>query len=91
MLEAHELAALGAQHVVLPGCRLGCRRLVALFCWWFCEWQQVLLQGDQSEAQGCSEETVVAYFHEATRQDVLEEALDELLHGEATKLELPGI
>lgn len=87
----HELAALGAQHVVLPGCRLGCSRLIGLFCWWFCEWQQVLLQGGQSGTQGRSEETVVAHFHEATRQDVLEEALDELLHGEGTGFEMPGI
>jgi hypothetical protein len=86
----HELAAFGAQHVVLPGCRLGCNRLIGSFCWWFCGWQQVLLQDGQSGAQGRSEETVVAYVHEATRQDVLEKALDELLHGEGTKLELPG-
>jgi len=38
-LEAHELAAFGAQDMVLPGCRLGCGGLVDRFSEWFSELQ----------------------------------------------------
>jgi len=54
-------------------------------------WGQALLESDQARAQGGSEETVVTHIHEAARQDVLEEALDKMLHGEAAGLELAGI
>jgi hypothetical protein len=50
-----------------------------------------LLQNSQSGADGSAEETEVAYFHKAARQDVLEEALDEVLHGEGAGLMLSGV
>ena len=50
-----------------------------------------MLQSGQSGADGSAEETEVAHFHEAARQDVLEEALDEMLHGEGTSFELASI
>jgi len=50
-----------------------------------------LLQNSQAGAQGGSEEAEVAHLHEATRQDVLEEALDEVLHGEGASFKLAGI
>jgi len=50
-----------------------------------------LLQSGQAGAAGSAEETEVAHFHEAARQDVLEEALDEMLHGEGASFELAGI
>jgi hypothetical protein len=50
-----------------------------------------LLQSGQAGAAGSAEETEVAHFHEAARQDVLEEALDEMLHGEGTSFELASI
>ena len=55
------------------------------------DWQQTLLQSGQAGASGGSEEAKVTHFHEAARQDVLEEALDEMLHGEGTGLELAGV
>ena len=63
--------------------------LIGLFC--ICIWWQTLLQNGQAGAQGGSEEAEVAHFHETARQDVLEEALDELLHREGTGHELPGV
>jgi hypothetical protein len=45
-------------------------------------WQYAFLQRSQPGAQGGCEEAEVAHFHEAAWQDVLEEALDEMLHGE---------
>ena len=56
-----------------------------------CGWQQALLQSSQAGAQGCGEEAEIAHFHEAARQDMLEEALDEVLHGESTGFELAGV
>jgi len=50
-----------------------------------------LLQRSQVGTQGGSEEAEIAHFHEAARQDMLEEALDEMLHGEGTGLELVGV
>ena len=50
-----------------------------------------MLQSGQAGAAGSAEETEVAHFHEAARQDVLEEALEEMLHGEGTSFELAGI
>jgi len=49
------------------------------------------LQSSQTGAQGSGEEAEIAHFHETARQDVLEEALDEMLHGEGTGFELAGI
>jgi hypothetical protein len=40
------------------------------------------LQSGQAGAQGSAEKAKVAHLHEAVWQDVLEEALDEMLHGE---------
>jgi hypothetical protein len=68
--------------------RQGCSRtwvcggLVRLFCIRVCAWCQALLESSQSGAQGCTKEAVVAHFHEASWQDVLEEALHEVLHRE---------
>ena len=42
-------------------------------------------------AQGCAEEAKVAHFHETVWQNMLEETLDEVLHGKGTGLELSGI
>jgi len=50
-----------------------------------------LLESGQAGAQGSAEEAKVAHFHEAARQDVLEEALDEVFHGESAGFELPGV
>lgn len=50
-----------------------------------------MLQSSQARAAGSAEEAEVAHFHEAARQDVLEETLDEVLHREATGLELSGV
>ena len=50
-----------------------------------------MLQSGQAGAAGSAEETEVAHLHKATRQDVLEEALDEMLHGEGTSFELASI
>ena len=36
----------------------------------------------QARTAGCAKEAEVAHFHKAAWQDVLEEALDEMLHGE---------
>ena len=46
------------------------------------------MQSCQPGAQGSVEEAEVAHFHEAAWQDVLEKALDEMLHREHTGLEL---
>lgn len=50
-----------------------------------------MLQSGQAGADGSAEETEVAHFHEAARQDMLEEALDEMLHREGTSFELASI
>jgi hypothetical protein len=89
--DKHELAALGTQDMVLPGGSLGCGGLFGWFSWWRCEWQQALLQSSQAGAQGCGEEAEVAHFDEAAWQDVLEEALDEVFHGESADFKLPGV
>ncbi len=50
-----------------------------------------MLQSGQAGAQGSSEEAEVAHFHKAAWQDMLEEALDEMLHGEGAGFELAGV
>ena len=50
-----------------------------------------MLQSSQAGAAGSAEETEVAHLHEAARQDVLEEALDEMLHREGASFELASI
>jgi hypothetical protein len=90
-LEAHELAALGTEHVILPSSSRGRSGLVSLFNWWFCAWQQALLQSGQAGAPGGSEESEIAHLHKTAWQDMLEEALDEVLHGESAGFELAGV
>jgi hypothetical protein len=92
-LEEHKLAAFGAEHVVLPGWsrRWICSWLVRLFSLRLCDWQQALLESGQAGTQGRGEEAIIAHFDEATWQDVLEEALDEMFHGESAGFKLPGV
>ena len=56
-----------------------------------CVWWQALLQSSQASAQGGSKEAEVAHFHKTAWQDMLEEALHELFHGEGTGFELAGV
>lgn len=62
--------------------------LCSIRVWGGYVWQQTLLQSSQPGAQGCAEEAIVAHFHETARQDMLKKALDEMLHGETTGLDL---
>jgi hypothetical protein len=48
-------------------------------------------EGSQEQALGGAEETEIADLDEASGQDVLEEAVDELIGGEGTKLVPAGI
>ena len=50
-----------------------------------------MLQSGQAGAAGSAEGTEVAHFHEVAWQNVLEEALDEMLHREGAGFELAGI
>jgi hypothetical protein len=47
-------------------------------------------EGSQEQALGGAEEAEIAHLHKAPGQDVLEEAMDELLGGESAELELVG-
>lgn len=49
------------------------------------------LNGSEEGTFGGSQETEVTHFHETGRQDMLEEAVDEMLHGGGAGLELSGI
>ncbi len=49
------------------------------------------MQSSQPGAQGSAEEAEVTHFHESAWQDMLEEALEELLHGEGAGFELAGV
>jgi hypothetical protein len=48
-------------------------------------------EGSQEQALGGAEETEIADLDEAPGQNVLEEAVDELIGGEGAELELAGI
>jgi hypothetical protein len=48
-------------------------------------------EGSQEQALGGAEETEIADLDEAPGQDMLEEAVDELIGGEGAELELAGI
>ncbi len=49
------------------------------------------MQSRQAGAQGGAEEAEVAHFHKTAWQDMLEEALEEVLHGEGAGFELAGV
>jgi hypothetical protein len=50
-----------------------------------------LLQSSQAGAQDSAEEAEVAHFHESAWQNMLEEALDEMFHGEGAGFELSRV
>ena len=52
---------------------------------------KLFLQGHEFGALRSSEETVIANFHKTVRQDVLDEALDEIFGREGATLELTVI
>ena len=49
------------------------------------------LQDSQLASNGSAKETVIANFHESMREDMLQEALKELLEGKGTFFELTAI
>ena len=52
---------------------------------------ELFLQSPEFGALGGGEETIVANLHKTVRQDVIEEALDEIFHREGATLELTVI
>ena len=52
---------------------------------------ELFLQGPEFGTLGGGEETIVANFHKTVRQDVMEEALDEIVRREGATLELTVI
>ena len=85
-MEEHGLTTLGAQDLVW------CRRdgfLASLFK--RDEASQLLLQGNEFGTLVGGEEAKVANLHKTVRQDVLDEALDEIFRREGATLELTVI
>ena len=52
---------------------------------------QVLLQGQQARPDRSAKEAEIAHLHKAFGKDMLEKAMDELLCGEGTLLELSAV
>ena len=86
MLEEHGLTTLGTKELVWQS-RDGF--LASLFK--RDKAGELFLQGPKFGTLGGGEETIVANFHKTVRQDVMEEALDEIFRREGATLELTVI
>ena len=89
-LEEHGLATVGAEHFGRGWC-FGCFRMGLRRRGGGCELAEVLLDGHEPCAQGGTKEAIVAYFHKASGEHMLEETLHEFLRREGTQFKLPGV
>jgi len=89
-LEEHGLAAVRAEHFGWGWC-FGCLWMGLRKRGGGCELAKVVLDGHEPGAQGGAKKAIVAHFHKASGEHMLEETVHEFLSRERTLFELPGV